>query len=146
MRREGRIDSRHRVASDRDEARLVVVRVLDVAEDERRALSRGPADRAAELLLREGIATARQRIGSVEMAVAEESVPTAVPVVRARLRADVHDPAERAAELGHAAARHHLKLANDLLAVERPRQLRGIIIRGETVDEKRVADVALARH
>src|SRR5262249_7683957 len=109
-------------------------------------LSYGPADRRAELLLRQRIPPARQRIGGIEVTVAEKPIATAVPVVRARLRDDVHDAAECAAELSHAAAPHHLELTNYFVAVERPRELRGVIVRGETIDENRVADVALARY
>ena len=52
-------------------------------------------------------------------------------------------PAERAAELGDAAGADDRELADDLLAVERPRQLRGVVVGGEAVDDEGVGEVAL---
>src|SRR5215216_5467482 len=84
-----------------------------------------------------------QHYPRVESLVAEEPVEAAAPVVRAGLCDDVDDAARSAAELGDAAGSHHLKLADYVLTVVGARQVGGIVVRREAVNDEAVIQVTL---
>src|SRR5207247_1956269 len=95
---------------------------LVVAEEKRLARDDGATERAAELMLAEiGLVAARpvvEEVVRVERVVPQEFEAVAVELVGARLDLDVHDAAERMAELRGIGAGLQLELVQRLDARE----------------------------
>ena len=149
--RQPRIDRCRVRGSDGDESGAVETILLEVREQKKPVAHQRAAQRHAVLRLGQRVSPSlaagrvhvRKYVGAVEALIAQKTVQPPAPVVGARLGQDIHRAAISSAKLGDAAGGNHLKLANDFLAVERARQIRGVIVGGKPVDDKAVAQVAL---
>ena len=114
----------HQLGWDRGQERLALADFvpLEVAEEERAIVDQRAAERAAVLVLAEiGLRASRtivEEVVRVERVDAQEFEAAAVGRVGARFDLQVHDTAERAAELGRICARLQLELVERIDARE----------------------------
>ena len=140
-----RVDGGDVRGSDRDEPGLIELALLEVGEVERPVAHDRAAEAGAVLLSGSSAASCPESgFARVEAIVAEVAVEVAVQRVGAALGDDVDVAAERAAELGLPARRHHLELLDRVDAVRDAAQPGGVVVGRQAVDDEVVREIALA--
>ena len=140
------VDRRHAGVGDRREPGLRQVALLDVGEEEGTVAHDRSPDAQSVLVLAHGQRAAEEGIGGVEGVVAEELVRAPVEHVGPAAGDDVDVAAEGAAQLGLPARGHHLELVHRFHGQGDAAQARGVVVRGDAVDDEAVGEVALAGH
>ena len=141
---ETRVDGGDRRRGNGDDARRVEARLLEVGEEERAVGGERASQGGTVLPLPERVLGGSERVLRVEGFVAEERVAPSLPGVGPGTGQDVHGSRRGPSELRDPPGGDDLELADHLGGVERPGEVRGVVVRGEAVHHERVVDEALA--